>query len=110
MPPHAQKDNSELVEAVLDPKVLPLKQQYSKKSEGVYISRSVTASAVSLKQFVGRNAKLSLEKTGFAIYDDKHPFWGKMYPLFDEVWQEGRFSEYVVDKNASLLADTKHPW
>jgi hypothetical protein len=33
-----------------------------------------------------------------------------MFILFEDVLQEGRFSEYVVVNNATLFTDFDHPW
>jgi hypothetical protein len=65
---------------------------------------------VKVNQIVGINTKTSLDKTGFSRYDDDNYFWKDMFTKFEDNLNEGYFSEYIVEKNATLFSDAEHPW
>ncbi|EFX66992.1 hypothetical protein DAPPUDRAFT_331487 [Daphnia pulex] len=83
--------------------------RYTKTSEGVYLDIGKRITPVKVNQFVGRNTKTSLDKTGFARYDDDNFFLKDMFAKFEDNLNEGYFSQYIVDKNATLFSDAEHP-
>jgi hypothetical protein len=90
--------------------IAPYEQHYTKTSEGVYLDIGKWITPEKVNQFVGRNTKTSLDKTGFARYDDDNFFLKDMFKKFEDNLNEGYFSEYIVDKNAILFSDAEHPW
>jgi hypothetical protein len=101
---------------LLSPTVLgvakPLLQTYEKKTEGVYNCANITMTKpVSMPNFMTRNVKPSLKKSGASTYnDEKRPFWNSSYKQYEKFFKTKQFSEYVVDYNGTLFADPDHPW
>jgi hypothetical protein len=78
--------------------------------EGVYRDTNLNVKSTPLTTFIAKGVKPSLSKICFGLFDDEKRCWAGMFTLFDDMLQEGRFSEYVIDKNGTLFVDAEHPW
>lgn len=86
IPPMKMLTNDELLSETLLGAAHPLHETYEKKTEGVYkCDNVIKTTPVNMPNFVTRNVKPSMKKSGGCTYNDQErPFWNSAHKLYEK--------------------------